>query len=116
MPERTMQLFMEDIYKAYNVPSAIKPSYGIQMYRQMVTLRAPVYYVSYATSGLASLDIFLRSRLEGDEEGRLLYEELMFLSGEELGFTDIILNVGIASPFEDEFYKTVSQFVSSLDQ
>lgn len=117
-PDTSDDLFalMEDIYKAYNVPSAIYPSYGIQKYRQMVTLRAPVYYVSYATSGLASLDIFLRSRLEGDKEGRLLYEELMFLSGEELGFTDIILNVGIASPFEDEFYKTVSQFVSSLEQ
>ena len=79
------------------------------MYIQYVATQNPLYYLSYATSGVASLGFYVLGAedYEGAQEAyRLLQEEI----GEHDSFGEIIEAVGLYSPFDIETYIALVEF------
>ena len=78
----------------------------IQSYWRMVVVEQPVYYISYAVSALAAMDLYTVACEDYDlaiEKYRMLNEE----ADPEKGFLGNITAAGIAGPFEEDIYKAL---------
>ena len=76
----------------------------VQRYWKMVVLESPVYYISYAVSGLAAINLFTAA--ESDEENaRQMYMKLIEEPIVEAGFLGNIQNAGLSGPFEETVYE-----------
>ncbi len=76
----------------------------IQLYWKYVVLESPVYYISYAVSGVAAIDLFTVA--ENDlEEAFAIYVRLVEEPREEEGFQGNIRHAGLTGPFEETVYR-----------
>ena len=78
----------------------------VHSYWRYVVLEQPVYYISYATSAIAALNLYALAQEDyatATEAYRKLVEEVDY----EKGFVGNLEAVGLASPFEEETYKTL---------
>ncbi len=72
-------------------------------YWRAVVVDQPVYYISYAVSSIAAIDLYNMAKTDfaaAAEAYRKLCEEAQ----EELGFLGNITAAGLAGPFQEEFY------------
>lgn len=60
---------------------------------------SPVYYISYATSSIAALNIYAISQ-DDEALARETYRKLIEEIGEDDGFKTVMTKIGLASPFE----------------
>ena len=99
-----LDAIMEDVCKPYGGIMYINNSAtDIQNYWRMVVVDQPVYYISYAVSAIASMDLFNIAQEDYDaavELYRRLNEEVDL----EKGFLGNLEAAGIATPFEDDVY------------
>ena len=80
----------------------------IQRYWKMVVLESPVYYISYAVSGLAAINLFTVA--EADEESaRQMYIKLIEEPVENAGFLGNLQNAGFTGPFEEAVYEQLME-------
>lgn len=80
----------------------------VQRYWKMVVLESPVYYVSYAVSGLAAINLFTAA--EADETiARQMYINLIEEPVVDAGFLANIQNAGLDGPFEETIYEQLQQ-------
>lgn len=80
----------------------------IQRYWKMVVLESPVYYISYAVSGLAAINLFTVA--EADEESaRQMYIKLIEEPVEDAGFLGNLQNAGFTGPFEEAVYEQLME-------
>ena len=70
------------------------------------TFQSPLYYVSYATSALAALDIFAMAQ-EDREQGVLLYMDLTTY-GLDTSFCELLEKVGLPDIFEEATIERIS--------
>lgn len=80
----------------------------VQRYWKMVVLESPVYYVSYAVSGLAAINLFTVSETDEDR-ARQVYIKLIEEPLLDAGFLGNIQNAGLAGPFEETVYEQLRQ-------
>ncbi len=76
----------------------------IQLYWKYVVLESPVYYISYAVSGVAAVDLFSVAE-ENLEEAFAVYVRLIEEPQEDQGFLGNIQYAGLAGPFEETVYQ-----------
>ena len=78
----------------------------MQLYWKMVVLESPVYYISYAVSAIAAVNLFLIA-----EEDRAYAEQcyciLMEQTADTQGFMESISLAGLAGPFEETVYEKI---------
>lgn len=82
----------------------------INYYWRAVTLESPVYYLSYATSGLAALGLYV-SADASFEPAVQTYLSLAQSDG-TLGFCEAIAKAGLFSPFEEAVYTVLKSAFS----
>ena len=75
----------------------------LQSYWKMVVVESPVYYISYAVSSMAALNIYTLA-LEDMEQATEVYCNLAENDNYEDGFLTIISDAGLPGPFHEEVY------------
>lgn len=80
----------------------------VQRYWKMVVLESPVYYVSYAVSALAAINLFTVAE-ENEAEARQMYIKLIEEPVEDGGFLQNIQNAGLTGPFTETVYEQLKE-------
>lgn len=78
--------------------------FDIQSYWKQIVIESPVYYISYAVSAVAAMDLFLTAR-EDEALARQQYIALIEEPVENGGFLANIRQAEIAGPFEETVYE-----------
>ena len=78
----------------------------LQRYWKMVVVESPVYYVSYAVSSMAALNLFPIAREDG-AEAMEIYCSLVELDDYDDGFLAIIEEAGLPGPFQEDVYEYI---------
>jgi oligoendopeptidase F len=103
---------MTDVCTAYGGITTINTVTDIQAYWRSVCLESPVYYISYATSALASLSLY--TAIETDmAAGREIYRKIVEEVDYTTGFLGNLEAVGLASPFEQSAYTNLRTLINS---
>ena len=82
----------------------------ISWYWRMVVVDQPVYYISYAVSAIAALDLYTVAMTDFDA-AISAYQMLCEHLDEELGFLGNLESAGLSGPFREAFYQRVAQLV-----
>ena len=80
-------------------------------WRQVVVLQS-VYYISYAVSSVASLDLYTMA-VEDFDSAVAVYQSLCEEPLEEAGFLGNITAAGLSGPFQEEFYIELVELINS---
>lgn len=102
LTKATLRSGVEKILASYNGTSS---SY----YFMAAILTSPCYYISYATSLMEALQFSTMSY----EDSKTAYKKLIE-SNEKLSMVERWKNAGLASPFEEETFQTVSGLFTSI--
>lgn len=105
------------LWQYNNIMKNVAESYGgidyitenimdIQMYWKYVVLESPVYYISYAVSGVAALNLFAIAE-EDEALARGIYCKLLEEPLEDDGFLGNISSAGLSGPFAEDVYIAV---------
>jgi len=87
------------------------------IYSQYVTIEAPVYYLSYATSELASMALYRMAEEQGYAAAQKSYTELCLEVPVELGLQDALERVGLPDPFAaDTVRRILEGFAFAADR
>lgn len=78
----------------------------IQAYWKQVVLESPVYYISYAVSGIAALDLYAIAENDSDRAWEI-YRKLMEEPLEGEGFLANISAAGLHGPFDETVYAQI---------
>lgn len=78
----------------------------IQAYWKQVVLESPVYYISYAVSGIAALDLYAIAENDSDRAWEI-YRKLMEEPLEGEGFLANISVAGLRGPFDETVYAQI---------
>ncbi len=84
----------------------------IQNYWRMVVVEQPVYYISYAVSAIASIDLFTIAE-EDYEQAIEIYCNLIEEVTLEDGFLGNIQNAGLDGPFDEDVYIKLQELCNS---
>lgn len=96
---------MEDIAVTYGgIDYICENMMDVQLYWKYVVLESPVYYISYAVSGVAAVNLFTIAE-ENPEKAHSIYITLIEDPLEEEGFLGNIQHAGLAGPFEETVYQ-----------
>lgn len=96
---------MEEIAEAYGGLTFIQENIlDIQSYWKQVVLESPVYYVSYAVSGIAAINLYTMAQ-QDEAAARECFRKLMEEPVEDEGFLVNIENAGFSGPFDEEVYR-----------
>ena len=68
--------------------------------------QVPMYYISYGTSLIPTLEIYVTS-LDDYKSGVALYNEIMAYSAEAEGFCDLAENTSLSDPFAEDTIKKI---------
>lgn len=81
-------------------------------YWRIVVMEQPVYYISYAVSGIGALSLFIEA--QEDWDGAVdIYRTLCEDYDEEAGFLGNLEAVGLETPFDRTFYISLKNLVES---
>ncbi len=80
----------------------------VQLYWKYVVLESPVYYISYAVSGVAAINLFTVAQ-EDMEKAFESYIRLIEEPQEDAGFLGNIQYAGLAGPFEETVYRELHE-------
>lgn len=81
----------------------------INKYWRNVVVEQPVYYISYATSGLASVNLYVLA-CQNRSEARNAYQKLITQSDTSLGFVTTLETAGFVNPFTSRAFDSLTDF------
>lgn len=81
-------------------------------YWRQVVVEQPVYYISYAVSGIAAVGVFTEAEKDYDH-AMAIYQKLCEEPVLDEGFLANILAAGLPSPFDEDFYRQLHQMLES---
>ena len=81
----------------------------INKYWRNVVVEQPVYYISYATSGLASVNLYVLA-CQNRGEARNAYQKLITQSDTSLGFVTTLETAGFVNPFTSRAFDSLTDF------
>lgn len=107
LSEEDFELLMEEVAMPYGGMEFFNEYVtDLQSYWKMVVVESPVYYVSYAVSSMAALNLFPIAR-EDAQEAMEIYSDLIELEDYDDGFQAIIANAGLPGPFQEDVYEYI---------
>ncbi len=85
---------------------------GVDMdyYWRVVCIESPVYYISYAVSGLSSLELFVHAKETSYAEAQEIYLYLASEVDKDLGFFAQVELAGLSLPTSADIYSKLTQF------
>ncbi len=103
---------MDDILRGYENIESFMSKEELYTYAQYVTIEAPVYYLSYATSELASMSLYSVAIHQDYATAQSIYTDLCLETDIEQYFFDTLMDVGLPNPFDVD---TVEDIISSFE-
>lgn len=104
LTEEEYEAIMDSVAEDYGgIDFVNRELLDIQSYWRNVVLESPVYYVSYAVSGIAALNLFTVAEAE-EEKAHSIYRRLIEEPLEDAGFLANIQHAGLTGPFEETVY------------
>lgn len=79
-----------------------------QSYWRLVVMESPVYYVSYAMSDVAALNLYTIAS-QDREKAYEIYGHLLKDVDLDLGFQENLKKVGLSGPFDSEVYEAIAK-------
>lgn len=79
-----------------------------QSYWRLVVMESPVYYVSYAMSDVAALNLYTIAS-QDTEKAYEIYGHLLKDVDLNLGFQENLKEVGLSGPFDSEVYEAIAK-------
>lgn len=102
---------MDEVCEEYGGTTYINTKItNIQSYWTMVCPNSPVYYISYATSSIASVSIYAIAK-EDEAAAREVYRKLIEEIDEDDGFKEALNKIGLIDPFNEEAFNKLDQTV-----
>ena len=102
---------MDKVCSQYFDPEFAKANLtDVNAYWREVVVQQPIYYISYAVSSIASLDLYGKAR-EDFAAASEIYRKLCEEPLEDGGFLESISAVGLSGPFDKEFYDMLSKLI-----
>ena len=93
---------MYEVLEGYEGIEQIESKEGLYIYAQYVTIEAPVYYLSYATSEIAAMSFYSIAKEKGYEKAQDIYTKLCLETPTDNDFFESLADVGLPSPFESD--------------
>ncbi len=81
-------------------------------YWRQVVVDQPVYYISYAVSGIGAVGVFTEAEKDF-EHAMAIYQKLCEEPVLEEGFLANLVSAGLPTPFDEEFYRQLHQLLES---
>lgn len=107
-----LDAIMEEICEAYGGIDYIETNAtDIQYYWRMVVVEQPVYYISYAVSAIAAIDLYTVSE-DGYDEAIQIYVNLIENLDPETGFLGNLKAAGLSGPFDEDVYIALYELLS----
>ncbi len=110
-PTTELDKIMNDIVQSY-ANGRFKSFVDMNQYWRAVVIESPVYYISYAVSGVMALDLYSVAKQDytaATEQYRALVEDV---TGEDT-LQDFLQIAGLGSPFDEETYKRIATAIES---
>lgn len=79
-----------------------------QSYWRLVVMESPVYYVSYAMSDVAALNLYTIAS-QDREKAYEIYSHLLKDVDLDLGFQENLKKVGLSGPFDSQVYEAIAK-------
>lgn len=79
-----------------------------QLYWRLVVMESPVYYVSYAMSDIAALNLYTIAS-QDTEKAYEIYTHLLKDVDMDLGFQENLKQVGLSGPFDSQVYEAIAK-------
>lgn len=96
---------MEQMMEDYGGKEMLYATVGdVQYYWKNVVVESPVYYISYAVSGLTAMDLFLQAE-QDREQAVNSYCYLIEQADAQQGFIECVHQSGMNDPFSEELYQ-----------
>ena len=102
-------------YGGIEFVNSIGNGFNINDYWRKVVVEHPVYYLSYATSGIASVSLYLEADASRSE-ARKIYTKLVEQKSDSLGFVGCLVSAGLSSPFTSETFEDIKSFINNREQ
>ncbi len=112
LTEEDFDDIMDDVCKEYGGVNFVQGITDIHWYWRMVTLENPCYYVSYAVSCIAALDVYFRQAEDYDGTVQI-YCDLIDNVTSDGGFLSNLERVGLNGPFETGVYEEIAQLAGN---
>jgi oligoendopeptidase F len=82
----------------------------VNSYWRAVVVEQPIYYISYAVSVIAAIDLYTVATEDFDAAAEI-YRKLCEEPDPEAGFLGNITAAGLSTPFDDDFYSKLTALV-----
>ena len=106
-----LDAIMEDVCEKYGgIEFVNNNATDIQNYWRRVVVDQPVYYISYAVSAIASINVYTIAE-EDFEQGVDVYRALIEEVDLEEGFLGNIQNAELDGPFDEDFYVQLKELL-----
>ena len=93
---------MRDIFRDFGLREVyLDDYYG---YGQKVMIGSPVYYLNYATSGIAAMGFYAIADIQGYDVAQEVYRALQEDCDIYKPYGQILQDIGLSSPFEEQTY------------
>lgn len=77
-----------------------------------VVVDQPVYYISYAVSGIGAMSLYIEAQ-ENWDDAMVIYQSLCEDFDQEAGFLGNLKDVGLYTPFDEGFYVELRNIINS---
>lgn len=107
-----LDAIMEDVCESYGGIEFLDEAVTeVQSYWRLVVVEQPVYYISYAVSAIAAIDIYTEAE-EDYAEAVEIYCSLIENMDADDGFLGNLEKVGLDGPFEEDVYKKLYEMAN----
>ncbi len=107
LTQEDFELLMAEVVKPYGgIEFFSEYITDLQGYWKMVVVESPAYYISYAVSSMAAMNLFTIAR-EDAEEAMGIYCDLVEMEDYDDGFLTIIEDAGLPGPFAEDVYEYI---------
>ncbi len=118
LPTASAQLdgIMEDVLDGYGGEEWVNDYIGdMKLYWRYVVIESPVYYISYAVSMLAAMQLYGRAE-SSYAEAQTVYLKLQAAETAENGFLRALLSVGLRTPMQEALYTELSALLNQTKE
>lgn len=105
---------MTEVSQFYFPPEGrVENPADMKNYWRLVVVQQPVYYISYAVSGVSAIDLYTMAT-EDMDAAIAAYQSLCEQPLEDQGFLANITAAGLHGPFQEEFYQEFLQMLEDM--
>ena len=106
-PKEDLDILMREVIDGYGGDSFFMENIADPYwYWRRVTIESPVYYISYAVSGIVAIELYAEALMEYDLAAKM-YRYMAEEAKPSQGFLEVIRNAGLLTPFDSNVFVSI---------